>query len=336
MKHDLPFFSVIIPTYERPAQLVKCLSALARLDYPPERFEVIVVDDGSAGGVPESLLDEFRDQADVKLFAQTNAGPAAARNFGATRARGEFLAFTDDDCQPASGWLRALASRFAQTPDRIIGGRTLNALPANPYSETSQMIIEVVYAHFNADHDAAQFFASNNFAVPAELFRALGGFDESFRTSEDREVCDRWAARGRRLSYAPEAVIHHAHDLTLGTLWRQHFGYGRGAWRFHCARARRGCGRFKPDPVFYLKLLRASTSRARKTPAALMTALLFWSQLANTAGFLYEYFRSEHGTAERARTDASDALRALPAQYDSPACESGQFCRGRTSPCSTP
>ncbi|MBA3243333.1 MAG: glycosyltransferase [Acidobacteria bacterium] len=292
MKDGLPFFSLIVPTYERPAQLASCLGALARLDYSPERFEVIIVDDGSAVA-PASVVEQFRESLDVSLYSQKNSGPASARNFGAQHARGAVLAFTDDDCEPDPLWLRALAARFARTPDRIVGGRTLNALPLNLYSETSQTIIEAVYAHFNADPEDARFFASNNLAIPAGLFRELRGFDETFNTSEDRELCDRWLARGFRMTYAPEAVVRHSHVLTLRSLWSQHFGYGRGARRFHHARATRGEGRFKPDMDFYLKLLRASSSQTRKTRAAQLTALLLWSQLANTAGFFYERLRPD-------------------------------------------
>jgi glycosyltransferase involved in cell wall biosynthesis len=288
MMSDLPFFSIIVPTYERPAQLLTCLQALVRLDYPRDRFEVIVVDDGGNCRTLGSVIEQFRGQLDVRLVAQKNTGPAGARNFGAAHARGEFLAFTDDDCAPDHAWLRSLATYFAQTPDRLVGGRTLNALSLNPYAETSQMIIEVVYAHFNADPHDARFFASNNFALPAARFRGMNGFDESFRTSEDREFCDRWLARGLGMSYAPEAIVYHAHDLGPRSLWRQHFSYGQGALRFHRARAARGHGRFKPDLSFYLKLLRASASRAGSVRAAQLIVLLSWSQLANAAGFFYE------------------------------------------------
>ncbi len=301
----LPFFSIVVPTYERPAQLSTCLAALARLDYPRDSFEVIVVDDGSADA-PAGVVARFGELMDLKLYSQRNAGPAAARNFGASHARGEFLAFTDDDCAPDPFWLRAFASSFESKPQHIVGGRTLNALPRNLYAETSQTIIEVVYSHFNADPEDARFFASNNFAVPAAGFRELRGFDESFRTSEDREICDRWLSKGLRLAYAPEAVVHHAHPLTLRTLWRQHFGYGRGAWRFHSARAARGHAPFKPDRDFYLKLLRAPASHAPKTRAAKLTALLLWTQLANTAGFFYERRQS----SKRHSRERGDAARA--------------------------
>lgn len=291
MTYNLPFFSVIIPTYNRPAQLARCLQALTRTDYLLEKFEVIVVDDGSVEP-PESVVGQFRGLIDVRLCSQANAGPAAARNLGARQARGEFLAFTDDDCTPASGWLRALAARFASHPDRIVGGRTLNALSHNLYSETSQLIINVVYAHFNTDPDDARFFASNNLAFPSARFRELGGFDETFETSEDREICDRWQSRGLNLSYAPEAVVQHAHTLGLCSLWRQHFGYGRGAHRFHQARTARGNKPFKPDLTFYLNLLRAATSQSQWRRALPLTTLLLWSQLANMAGFFYESYQA--------------------------------------------
>ena len=100
MSEGLPHFSVVVPTYERPARLAACLRSLARLGYPRERFEVLIVDDASARP-PLEAIEQFRDALDLKLLEQTkNAGPAAARNLGARHASGEFLAFTDDDCEP--------------------------------------------------------------------------------------------------------------------------------------------------------------------------------------------------------------------------------------------
>jgi len=290
MMCDLPFFSIIIPTYERPLQLATCLQALTRQNYPAEKFEVVVVDDGGAQSL-ENIIEEFDGRLDLKSLRQQNTGPAGARNYGASHARGEFLAFTDDDCAPDRDWLRALSSYFNKTPDRLTGGRTLNALSLNPYSETSQLIIEVVYEHFNRDPNEARFFASNNLAVSAQRFHEMGGFNRSFTTSEDREFCDRWLARGLSMTYAPEAIIYHAHELTLAALWRQHFAYGRGALRFHRARNANGHGRFKPDSGFYRKLFHASASQTPMTRAVQLTTLLFWSQLANAAGFFYEKYQ---------------------------------------------
>lgn len=99
MEKSCPFISVIIPTYERAGQLSVCLGALAAQDYPRDRFEVLVVDDGSATS-PEGSVGTFRHQLNVRLLKQLHSGPAAARNHGTAHAKGAFLAFTDDDCAP--------------------------------------------------------------------------------------------------------------------------------------------------------------------------------------------------------------------------------------------
>ncbi len=286
-RNTQPLFSIIIPTYDRPAQLTACLHALSRLHSPRNPFEVVVVDDGSPTS-PTTVVASFRESLDVALFTQAHAGPAAARNLGAARARGRFLAFTDDDCVPAPDWLTALAARFAANPHDLIGGRTLNALPDNPYAATSQIIVNSAYAHYNPDPDAACFFASNNLALPAEPFHAIRGFDTTFTASEDRDLCDRWLAHGYRMRYAPEVVVYHAHPLTLRSFWRQHFNYGRGAFRFHQARARRGNGPFRPELRFYRNLFTYPFVRPHPARRWRTAALLLTSQIANTAGFLRE------------------------------------------------
>ena len=299
-----PFFSVVIPTYARARQLTACLQSLVRLDYACDRFEVIVVDDGSETPA-EAVVAAFRDRINVTLLTQRHAGPAMARNTGAARARGEFLAFTDDDCAPAPEWLQALAECFAATPDRLIGGRTLNALPHNPYSTASQLLIAYLYTYYNACPDQARFFASNNLALPARRFQALGGFDTTYtRTAaEDRELCDRWLQHGYRMTYAPEALVYHAHALTFRGFWRQHFNYGRGAFRFREARAYRGQQRMRIEPLsFYVDLLRYPFSRARGRRALLLAGLLLLSQVAHAAGFFRE-------RASRAAGDRGACLR---------------------------
>src|SRR5713226_6572342 len=105
MEQQRPFFSIIVPTYNHPKQLAACLQSLARLEYPRDRFEVIVVDDGGAAAL-EAVVAPFKNQIDVMLLRQSHSGPAAARNTGAARAKGEFLAFTGADCTPATNWLQ--------------------------------------------------------------------------------------------------------------------------------------------------------------------------------------------------------------------------------------
>ncbi len=283
-----PLFSVIIPTYSHPAELPGCLEALVRQQFPADSFEVIVVDDGSPSP-PAATVQEFQNRLAISLVTARHGGPAAARNCGAQRATGRFFAFTDDDCRPAPEWLPALAARFATTPDHIIGGRTINALVGNPYAAASQLILDVAYRHFNgAGPGEAQFLACNNLALAADCFAAIGGFDASFTTSEDRELCDRWLNKGRRITYAPEAVVFHANPLDLRRFWWQHFGYGRGAWRFHQLRDRHGHGRFQPDWKFYRQLATVPFTQEPRLSSLAITALMAVTQVANCAGFFYE------------------------------------------------
>jgi glycosyltransferase involved in cell wall biosynthesis/GT2 family glycosyltransferase len=284
-----PFCSVIVPTHRRPDQLAACLQALEHLDY--HAFEVIVVDDG--GGVPlEPVVERFRARVDVKLVARAErGGPAATRNTGAEAAQGELLAFTDDDCRPAPSWLRLLAARYREEPASAFGGHTVNALVDNPFAGTSQLVIDVGYAHVNAGPETATFFTTNNLAVPAAGFRALGGFDAAFRTAEDRDFCARWVADGRRLAYVPDAIVHHAHDLTLADFCRQHFAYGRGAFRYHREQARRRHTRIGIDASYYRAVAVAPFRRERPMMAIVLTALLGVWHTANTAGFVWAWLR---------------------------------------------
>jgi glycosyltransferase involved in cell wall biosynthesis len=288
MTHPLPTFSVIIPTHNRETQLASCLRALAAQEYPSDRFEVVVADDGSRRAPREVVAAAARNLNVTLLTESKSQGPAAARNAAAAQAGGEFLAFTDDDCKPAADWLRSLAARFESLPTHLIGGRTFNALTGNIYSEASQALIDVIYAHFNPHPEEATFFATNNLAMRAAEFRAAGGFVSSFRFAEDREFCDRWLHYGRRMTYAPEVVMHHRHPLSLRTLWRQHFNYGRGAFLFHKVRACRGWGHLRTEPTFYLELFRYPLASAGGTRGLLMAALMTEMQLANAAGFFVQ------------------------------------------------
>jgi GT2 family glycosyltransferase len=284
-----PFISIIIPTYERLERLAVCLKSLCRLEYPRERFEVIVVDDGSRKA-PENVIAEFYGYFDVRLLTQTHAGPATARNSGAAQAKGEALAFTDDDCEPAADWLQTLAKRFTATPDCAIGGRALNGLPDNPFSTASQMLIDYLYDYYNSVPHRARFFASNNLALPADLFRAIEGFDTNFphAAGEDREFCDRWLHHGYGMVYAPEVVVRHSHFLKFQTFCKQHLNYGRAALYFHKLRAERGQGHIKVEPLrFYLDLLRYPFIDLRTGRSQLLAMLLLLSQAVNTAGFFW-------------------------------------------------
>lgn len=283
-------FSIIIPTYNRPERLQQCLQSIARLDYPYDRFEVIVVDDGSRMPL-EVITAKFEICLTIRLIRQSNAGPASARNTGAAAALGNYLVFTDDDCQPHPNWLKALAEVLKDFPNTLIGGYTINALPHNLYSTASQLLINYLYDYYNQKRGEATFFASNNFALPRQLYQQLGGFDTSFplAAGEDREFCDRWRHQGFQMHYARDMQIQHAHTLKLTSFWRQHFNYGRGAFYFHKVRSQRQSQPIKVEPLtFYFRLLAYPFLRQQGWRSLNLSGLFFFSQLANVAGFFWE------------------------------------------------
>ncbi|NOK64370.1 MAG: glycosyltransferase [Chloroflexi bacterium AL-N10] len=294
MNPQLPLFSIVIPTHARPKQLSACLTALTRLDYPRDCFEVVVVDDGS----PESLepvVAPFSDYLTITLHRQPRSGPAAARNTGAAKARGQYIAFTDDDCQPRNDWLNVLAAQLTDMPDALVGGHTINAIPDNLCASASQLLVSYLYSYYNTAEDRqTMFFTSNNIALSADYFHAINGFDTSYprAAAEDRDFCDRWIQHGSPMIYAANAVIYHTHRMTLRSFWRQHLTYGRGAYRFHRGRARRSQGQIKVESTtFYLGLLRFPFSQERPHRTVPLAVLLGLSQGANALGFFWERAR---------------------------------------------
>ncbi|PSB17037.1 glycosyl transferase, partial [filamentous cyanobacterium Phorm 46] len=147
MNQAKPLFSVIVPTYNRPEKLTACLQSFVEVEYPCDKFQVIVVNDSTEISV-ETTISPFQNQLNLTLLTQANSGPATARNTGAFAAEGKFLVFTDDDCTVGADWLQNLEKRFVETPDSLIGGRTVNALPDNIYSTASQQLIDYLYSYY--------------------------------------------------------------------------------------------------------------------------------------------------------------------------------------------
>ncbi len=286
-----PTVSVVVPTFRRPGPLGRCLQSLAQLDYPRERLEVIVVDDGGHD-LSSAALAGFAPGVGVRLLVQpANSGPAAARNRGAREASGTLVAFTDDDCRPRPAWLFDLATAVEEEPSALVGGRVDNALGQNPFAVASQDLVSYLIGYFPKARSLRPFFTSNNMACRREAFLRLGGFDESFRFSagEDRDLSERWAAEIGPLRHLAGAVVDHHHELTFRRFVRQHHYYGRGA--VHLARRRHRRGQERPRPEgfgFYGRMLAAPVRHygwRRGVPVALLTAL---SQAASLTGMLTE------------------------------------------------
>ncbi len=283
---DAPSISIVIPSYNRPERLARCLASLSRQAGGP--YETIVVDDGS----PQPLADICAAAGSwVRYVRQDNAGPAAARNTGARTASGEFLCFTDDDCLPHPGWARALLGAQVADSRALVGGRVENAFPDNLFAETSQSISDWLYHWHERSGTSERFFTSNNIGCAKQAFLAINGFDESFplAAGEDRDFGMRWAREAGPLVFAPDAVVGHAHWLALDSFWRQHSNYGRGARSLHgqappsnVPRSRFQALSFYAGLMFH-PMMRKDLSHGRRAAVTVLTCL---SQVAIAKGYL--------------------------------------------------
>ena len=305
---NAPLFSIVIPTLNRPRDLLRCIEALGRSQFSPHDVEIVVVNDG--GDSPEAAIDLGTCSSSVRVVSQPNRGPAAARNFGASIARGQFLCFIDDDCVPDKQWLARMAISVETAPDALHGGRTINLLHRNYCSAASQTLVDYVYSYYNSTaHSRTFFFASNNIVVSAKLFKQNGGFDETFTTAEDRDFCRTWHSRRWKFQYVPDAIMYHAHDLSLLALQRQHFSYGRGALPYWKKGAALSSHRLRVEPFgFYARMLMHPFARNVEKPA-IVASLILLSQIANAAGFAYEAIRS--ASRAGARFESGAPIRAV-------------------------
>lgn len=301
-KMKVSIASVVIPTRNRARAVESCLDALAAQTLPAGSFEVIAVDDGSE---PPLTLDPKRWTAkfELKVIRQNNTGPAGARNRGVAEARGEFVAFTDDDCLPTPTWLANLLTALRATPQALVGGSTFNGLPDDVLAATSQLIVDLVYERFNTDRNDSYFFTSNNVACSRNNLLTLGGFDTDFAKAgaEDRDFCDRWRIHKWPLIWAESALIEHRHAQGLREFLTLYFRYGQGAFLYQAKRRSRGSGTMKEDLGFHASLAAQLVRRGKDLGTirffALLLSLLAW-QLANATGFAWAAVTVRSGTRD--------------------------------------
>jgi glycosyltransferase involved in cell wall biosynthesis len=200
-------FSVIIPVRNRREDLRRCLNAISEQDFPADRFEVIICDDGSDEDV-KTVIEEARGSGiAIKYLRQQQKGPAAARNLCIRHARGRIVAMTDSDTLPHRSWLRKLAQGFKDNPDAM-------AVEGKVYADNEGEFDPLGEGPTNKTGGV---FLTCNCAYRREVLLQVGGFDETFPypAYEDTEL----AARVRRIGpivWQPEAiVIHPQRPLTL-------------------------------------------------------------------------------------------------------------------------
>jgi glycosyltransferase involved in cell wall biosynthesis len=202
---ETPLVSVVVPTYRRPELLMRCLRALAAQTLPAPAYEIIVVDDGrcdTTRTVVLALAQEPALPAFRYLRPTGTQGPAAARNAGWREARGEIVAFTDDDTVPRSDWLALGATALIAHPNWAgLAGRVVVPLGPEPPTDHERMTQGL---------ERAEFVTANAFVRRAALLR-VRGFDERFTRAwrEDSDLQFRLQAQAGDVGRCDDAIVLH-------------------------------------------------------------------------------------------------------------------------------
>lgn len=242
-----PSFSVVVCSYNGAQRIKSCLSSLLNLNYPD--YEILVVDDGSTDNTSEVV----REYEAVRLIQTEHAGLSAGRNRGAREARGEIIAYTDDDCQPDSEWLHWLAHAFTKGGWDACGGPNLPPRSADMLHGADGMIDEVVVAsapgapsHVLVSDNEAEHLPGCNLAVRKSVWQAVGGFRERYRIAgDDVDFCWRLQEAGLRLGFSAAAFVWHRRRTNLWGYFKQQYQYGKAEallMRDHPDRFRSGSG----------------------------------------------------------------------------------------------
>jgi glycosyltransferase involved in cell wall biosynthesis len=224
-----PEVSVIVPARDAKGSLARLLDALTRQTLADDRFEVIVVDDGSrdgTGSVPGG--DRRQDMPLPEVIRLRSPGPVgayAARNLGLAKARGDVVAFTDADCRPVPEWLECGLAALSSSGADLVAGRIEVPIRSTP------SIAELLDASRHLHQEflvRLGFGATANLFVRNEVLRRLGGFNDGLPRNGDRELCMRAAAAGFRLTYEPTATVVHDPRRRARDLVRQAYATGVG------------------------------------------------------------------------------------------------------------
>jgi GT2 family glycosyltransferase len=157
------------------------------------------------------------------------------------------------------------------------------------YASASQSLSTYLYEYYQSDENPMSFFTTNNMCCRRRDFLSIGGFDERFTiASEDRDYSLRWKDAGGAMLYAPDALVMHAHDLSLRSFWKQHRNYGKGARYLHRALDARDDARPKVERAgFYSGLLLHPLKRKGHARVG-QSILMGLSQVAMVSGYYAE------------------------------------------------
>jgi GT2 family glycosyltransferase len=216
-----PKVSIVCCSYNGSRTIRDTLEGCRTLAYPD--YEVIVVNDGSTDATP-AIAAEYPE---VRLISTENRGLSAARNTGWQQARGEIVAYIDDDAYPDPHWLHYLVWRFA-TGDWVgVGGPNIAPPHDGPIADGVANApggpVQVLVTDVEAEH-----VPGCNMAFRRDALAAIDGFDVRYRAAgDDVDLCWRLQQRGGRIGFHAGAMDWHHRRNSLTMYWRQQKGYGK-------------------------------------------------------------------------------------------------------------
>ena len=202
--------SVVAATFNRRDSLQQLLDSLAKQTLDPARFEIVIANDGSTDGTTEFLRELVSSRKNLRFLELKNGGPGAARNAGAQAARGQYLAFTDDDCVASADWLEQILAVFERTGAVGVQGRTTtDRMARTPLTHQVEVL-----AHWPAA------LPTCNAAYRKDVFDQVGGFDVGFKFAHNEDADLAWRVEDKgRIVFAPE--VHIIHPPRRDHFWKR-------------------------------------------------------------------------------------------------------------------